>query len=111
MKKIFIPEVEIEIGDNLYLRITELSFSPAIPGYISSRPEDCYEPVPACASWKDENCHLTKKSKKIKGPIFGEGGKMEFENVTLDFMCEPALSEEYYDQIIEAIEQGAEWAI
>ena len=38
-----IPSIEIEIGDNLFLYIEDLQFTPFKKGYISGRPEDCYE--------------------------------------------------------------------
>ena len=61
MSKMIIPEVEIEIGENLYLQIKEVSFIPFKAGYISGRPEDCYEDEPAECNWKDDNCKLVIK--------------------------------------------------
>jgi hypothetical protein len=107
MKSTTISRVEIEIGDNLYLRIDNVSFLPARPGYISGRPEDCYEDEPAVAEWKDEDCKLVIKKKVCSnfGNIFKDG-KVQFEDKEYDFECDPSLAAEYYEQIIETIEEG-----
>lgn len=104
--KITIPRIEIEIGWNLYLRIENVSFIPFKAGYISGRPEDCYEDEGADADWKDEDCKLIIKKKVCSnfGNIFKDG-KVQFKDVEYDFDCDPSLAVEYYDQIIEACEE------
>jgi hypothetical protein len=89
MKPITIPEIEIEIGDNLYLQISDLTFTPFKKGYISGPPEDCYEDEGAEADWKDEDCQLLLIKNKIN----------HYYDIDSNFV------NEYYDQIILACEE------
>ena len=85
MKPIFISEVEIEIGDNLFLHINDLDFTPETPDYISGPPEDCYQGEGAGVDWKDENCTLIYRSKEYS-----------------IMKCPEGLSGHYYEEILEA---------
>ena len=105
--KTTIDRVEIEIGDNLFIRIDNVSFIPSKAGYISGRPEDCYEDEPAECSWRDEDCKLIIKKKTCITTHMEmlKGMKPQFKIMEFDYECDPALAAEYYDLIIEAIEQ------
>lgn len=93
---IIIPEVEFEIGHNLYLRIRDVSYLPAVKGCTSCLPEDSYEDEPAEVSWDNNNaCIIIYKKEK--------GVKKEYE-----FSIDDNLCYHYYEQIIEAIEEMEE---
>lgn len=85
MKPITIPEIEIEIGENLYLQISDLTFTPFKPGYISGPPEDCYEDEPAECNWSDKNV------------------KLFFTDIEYDYPKD--LADVYYDDIINKCEE------
>lgn len=106
-KKMIIPEVEIEIGDNLYLQIKDVSFIPFKKGYISGDYEDCYPDDPAEADWKDENCRLVIRKKKMTNShdFLNMGVKPIFDTKEYDFDCDPALAAEYCSLIILQIEE------
>jgi len=108
MSKMIIPEVEICIGENLYLQIKDVSFIPFKKGVTSALPENCYPDEPAQASWKDENCRLIIKKKEMERPLGWyqlRGIPVKMIKKEYDFDCDPALAAEYYDKIIEQIEE------
>jgi len=107
MSKMIIPEVEIELGDNLYLQIKDVSFIPESKGVYNKLPEDCYPAEPAEASWKDENCRLVIKKKKMTNSLdfLNMGVKPIFDTKEYDFDCDPALAADYYSLIILQIEE------
>ena len=101
-----IPQVEIEIGENLFLRIEDVSFEPFRPGYISGLPEDCYSAEPAEADWKTENAKLiVKKQKCIWNTV---KLKVDHKDEEIVFTCPLGLDQEYYFDIIEEIEERSE---
>ena len=104
--KTIIPEVEIEIGDNLYLQIKDVSFLPCRPAYISGLPEDSYPEEGAEADWKNENAQLVIKTFEKKLDAIG---RSYYKCISeKEFPVDDSFVYEYYDQIIEAIEQGEE---
>jgi len=107
MKKIIIPEVEIELGDNLYLRITDVSFLPAVKGYTSGMPEDCYKGEPAECDWKNENAKLIIKEKIFIG-MSKDNKTKKYEWKEKEFPVDDGFVYEYYEQIITAIEEEEE---
>jgi len=88
MKKIIIPLVEVEIGENLFIRIKDISFIPAERGVTSALPENCYPDEPAEIDWLKENAKL----------IITKGKDEKEFDIDDSFVCE------YYDLIIENIE-------
>jgi hypothetical protein len=106
--KIIIPEVEFSIGENLYLRIENVSFLPATQGRYSGAPEDCYEAEPAECDWLEHNASLVLVKRVMKKMNYADimtGKKPEYEIVRKDFPVDDTFVYEYYDQIIEAIEE------
>jgi len=107
MKKYIIPEVEIEIGDNLYLRITDVSFLPAVKGCRTCLPEDSLPDEPAECDWRNENAKLIIKEKIFIG--MGKDNKTKkYEWKEKEFPVDDGFVYEYYEQIITAIEEE-EW--
>jgi len=106
-KKMIIPKVSIELGDNLYIQIKDVSFIPFKAGYISGRPEDCYPEEPAECDWKDENAKLVikKRVRLTSNTDLLNSLKLEYGIKEYDFDCDPALAAEYYEQIISQIEE------
>lgn len=107
MSSIIIPEVEIEIGDNLYLKIKEVSFIPKDTGYISGRPEDSREPQPAECDWKNENAQLV-----IRKTVFVCTERVDemtirkiYRQDEKEFPVDDSFVYEYYNDIITAIEE------
>jgi len=108
--KTIIPEVEIKIGNNLYIQIKDVSFIPADKGVYSIRLEDCYPPEPAECDWKNENAKLVIKkfeyvetdefAKQILG--INKAKKLVSEK---EFPVDDGFVYEYYDQIITAVEE------
>lgn len=111
MSSIIIPEVEIEIGENLYLQIKDVSFIPADPGRISSRPEDSYEPQPAQCDWKNENAKLVIKkfewieNKDVFTSLILGLNKLKKLVSEKEFPVDDSFVYEYYQDIITAIEE------
>ena len=108
--KTIIPEVTIEIGDNLYLQIKDVSFIPADPGRISSRPEDSYEPKPAECDWKNDNAKLVIKKFEYIMPTDGLKRKVKKLVSEKEFSVDDSFIYEYYNDIITAIEEMGKWA-
>lgn len=101
MKKIIIPEVEIEIGENLYLRLREVTFFPGDSGKFSGAPEDCYPPTDPEIDWKDENAMLIiRKVKYIK-----KGDIVEKDVKEYDYPVEAHFTGEYYDLLLDRAEE------
>lgn len=104
--KIIIPIVELEIGFDLYLRITDVSFIPGRPAYINGRPEDCYPEEPAECDWSKDNAHLVIKKKVFIGMSVRYPSKKAYRIDEHEFDVDDSFVYEYYDKIIEAIENG-----
>lgn len=109
-KKMLIPEVAIELGDDLYLQIKDVSFIPFKKGYISGLPEDCYEDEPAECDWLNENAKLVIKKKRIIGyadsTLYPMIKKVPLYDVSeKEFDVDDSFVYEYYDKIIEQIEE------
>jgi len=107
MKKYIIPEVTVEIGDNLYLRITDVSFLPASKGVTSALPEDCFPDEPAEASWLHSNAQLVIKEKIFIG-MSKDNKTKKYEWKEKEFPVDDSFVYEYYEQIITAIEENKE---
>jgi hypothetical protein len=75
--------VEIEIGGNLYLRITGETLTPGSPGNYSGRPEDCYESEPSELEWSEQ--YIIKY----------------FEIGEATYAIESAFAECYYDELLD----------
>jgi len=108
MKKYIIPEVTVEIGDNLYLRITDVSFLPAVKGVTSALPEDCFPDEPAEYDWRNENAKLIIKEKIFIG-MSKDNKIKKYEWKEKEFPVDDGFVYEYYKQIITAIEEEEEW--
>ncbi len=89
-----IDQLEIEIGDNLFLRISDVTLTPGRPGRYSGAPEDCYEDEPPELDWKYS--YLIKYSKYNGKPVELSSG--------LDDM----VANEYYDELLDAALEYAE---
>jgi len=102
-KKIIVPEVDVEIGENLFLRLKEVRYFPGDPGKTTGAYEDCYPPTDPEIDWKDENaCLLIRKVKYVTT----DGGKSTAKKVDeYDFSIDPSFVCEYYDAILEATEE------
>jgi len=107
IRKHTIPFIELELADNLYIQIKDVSFIPSRPAYISGRPEDCYEAEGAECDWLKENAKLVIKKREMKESLaYYQREKKKVEMVTREYEFEVVDSffYEYYDLIIEAIE-------
>jgi len=108
MSKMIIPEVEIEIGDNLYIQIKDVSFIPFKAGYISGRPEDCYPEEPAECDWKNENAKLVIKKQILTGWETENDISVRKAITRTDekeFDVDDSFVYEYYNQIISQVEE------
>lgn len=114
MSKMIIPEVTIELRDNLYLQIKDVSFIPFKRGYISGPPEDCYEDEPAECDWLKENAKLVYKESKVDMTYTEMMGyrkanrPFKYKTIEHEFEVDDSFFYMYYDQIIEAIENMEE---
>ena len=107
--KTIIPEIEIKIGDNLYIQIKDISFIPAKKGVYDALPENCYPDEPAEADWLKENAKLVIKKKKVTNfSQVLEGAKGITKEYEYEYIVEDDFFCEYYDQIIKAIEEMEE---
>jgi len=82
-----VDQLEIEIGDNLFLRISDVTLTPGRPGRYSGAPEDCYEDEPPELDWKYS--YLIKYSKY--------NGK----TVELSSGLDDMVANEYYDELLD----------
>lgn len=73
--------IKIEIGEDLFLFIKYAKFTPGKAGYISGRPEDCYEAEPPELDWYEKDAFLEI-----------EGNK---------FPCPDGMSNLYYESLLE----------
>jgi len=111
MSKMIIPEVEIELGDNLYLQIKDVSFIPFKKGVTDRLPWDCYEDEPAECDWVKENAKLIVKEKKIDMTYTEmmnyrkEGRPFKYKTIEHEFSVDDSFFYMYYDRIIEQIEE------
>lgn len=110
-KKMLIPIVELELGDNLYIQIKDVSFTPFEEGCTSALPEACSPDDPAECSWKNENTHLIIKRKKIDMTYteileFRKLGKQfRYKTLELEYPVDDGFVYEFYDKIIDQIEE------
>ena len=65
--------IKLEIGENLYLQIENIKFTPGKAGYISGRPEDCYEDEPPEIDWNDEDCKIIRLHSEFECPKYFSG--------------------------------------
>jgi len=109
-RKCIIPFIEVEIGENLFIQIKDVSFIPGKPAYISGRPEDCYEAEPAECDWLNENAKLVYKEKKVDMTYtemmeYRKANRpFKYKIIEHEFMVDDSFFYMYYDQIIETIE-------
>lgn len=104
-----IPELTIEIGDNLYLRIKDVSFIPMQVGKFGGLPENCYPDEPAEIDWKDENaCLVRSVTKIVELHVKSNGENSRFKTVEEEFPVDDSLVYSYYDEIITQIEEDLE---
>lgn len=110
MKSTTIPRVEIEIGENLYLRIENVSFLPRQIGYIGGRPEDCYPDEPAECDWQAKNAKLIYKEKKCDMTYtemieYRKANRpFKYKTIEHEFTVDDNFFYLYYETIIETIE-------
>jgi len=64
IKYIFIDNIEIGIGDNLYLRIDNIKYSPGTRGKFHGLPENWEEPEGPEIEFENHNCYLIHKKEK-----------------------------------------------
>jgi len=115
-KKYKIPLVELELADNLFIQIKDVSFIPGRPAYISGLPEDCYEAESAECDWLKENAKLVIRTKEIDMTYEElcnrlrdkENNPMKYKTIEHEFTVDDSFFYEYYDEIIEAIENMEE---
>jgi hypothetical protein len=105
--KHIIPSVDINIGEDLFIRITDVSFIPAVRGCYSAAPEDCYEDEPAECDWNSKNAKLIKTEKIFIGMSQDKKTK-KYEWKEKEFPVDDSFVYEYYDAIIESIEEMKE---
>jgi len=102
-KKITIPEVDIEIGNDLYVRIKEVSYTPGAPEVRyykdgSGSPADSPE-----IDWV-ESMLVIKKFEYIPKPSFN-GRTTKVLKDEYDFSVDEEFANNYYDAILEATEE------
>jgi hypothetical protein len=93
--KSIIMNIDVPIGDNLYLRVDNLKYTPGTPGYISGRPEDCYEAENSEVDWDDKDTYLVYKIMKI----IKNGDKKSQGFVEHVYKAPDKFSDHYYDDI------------
>lgn len=104
-KKITVPEVDIEIGENLYLRLKEVSYYPGSPAVMyykdgSGSPED-----PAEIDWKEQCLIIRKVSyKNVYSEILNKNVMSKDIN-DYDFSIDDEFANNYYDELLEATEE------
>jgi hypothetical protein len=106
MGKTTIPFVEIELADNLYLQIKDVSFIPSKKGVYNRRPENCYPEDPSEIDWKNENAQLVIKKFEKKLDFLGKSYLKCISEK--EFPVDDSFVYEYYSDIIEAIENMEE---
>jgi hypothetical protein len=83
-------DIKIEIGDNLFLVVENVTYFSGKPGYTGGRPEDCYEDEPPECDWM--GCKLMRQIYKDEK----------------EFDCDPDLANEYYEEILEKCKEELE---
>lgn len=95
MKPFTISEIDIQIGEQLYFHIENIKYKPFIKGYISGRPEDCYEDEPSEVDFKDSDCKLMFKVSNNSTPEYFDCPQ-GLINCYFDFICEWV--DEWYEE-------------
>lgn len=80
--------IQIEIGEGLYLKIKNVKYTSGSSGYTSGRPEDCYEAEPPEIDWHEKDVYL-------------ESGEYTFP-------CPKGFAILYYEQLLEEAIKTAE---
>ena len=76
--------IQIEIGEGLYLKIKNVKYTSGSSGYTSGRPEDCYEAEPPEIDWKESDAFLILNDVLFRAP---EG----FSELYYDLLLEKAI--------------------
>jgi len=106
-----VVDVELEIGENLFLRIDNVSYVAGEPAYTSGLPEDCHDGSSAEVDWKSDDAKLVYKQSQIDMTYaeMMEFRKMDkpfkYKIVEHEFPVPDDLAVLYYDQIIDYIEE------
>lgn len=109
MKVHIIPDVKLEIGENLYLKFGDVEYTIGAPAYTSGLPEDCHDGEASEVDWKDENVKLVIEKIEydlVLGRTYKKGERPASRIVEVEYSCEPALAVAYYDELLEFIEEG-----
>lgn len=103
MKKLYVPRVELEIGEDLYLVVSNIDYIPGDPGKYSGLPEDCYEATGPEVDWKDEDAKLMYREHRS---VFSMEKMTKVREVVEHFYpCPKNLAGHYIDAIIDACEE------
>ena len=109
-RKNIMPFVELEIGENLYIQIKDVSFIPATKGVYNALPENCYPAEGAECDWLKENAKLVYKEKKVD-MTYAEmieyrkaNRPFKWKTIEHEFTVDDSFFYMYYDMIIETIE-------
>jgi len=101
--KISIPEISIEIGENLYLKIVDVEYTPSRPAYTSGRPEDCYEGESSELEWRAS--YLEKSRAVLLNPAEALAGAVrEYKFTYVEYKVEEEFANVHYDLLIEEVE-------
>ena len=77
-------DIQIEIGECLSLIVRNATFIQGRAGYISGRPENCYEAEPPEIDWKESDAFLMLNDVLFRAP---EG----FSELYYDLLLEKAI--------------------
>lgn len=101
MKKITIPEIEIELADNLFLRIREVEYIPGEPTVMYYKDGSGYPGSDAEIDWK-ETALIIRKVKYVTN----DGGKSTKKEVReYDFEIDGEFANNYYDELLNRAEE------
>lgn len=102
MNKLYVPRVELEIGEDLYLVVSNIDYIPGDPGKYSGLPEDCYEATGPEVYWKNEDAKLMYG--ELRSVFSFEKMRSVREIHDHYYNCPKGLDEQYLDKIIDECE-------
>lgn len=97
------PKVEIEIGENLFLRIEYVDYTPEKEGRYSDIPERCYQGEPSEIDFDDDDVKLVVVRRKYDPSIIDEPivSKWKYKDIETVLDAPKGFADLYMDQICD----------
>lgn len=97
------PKIELEIGENLFLRIEFVDYVPMKAGRYCDIPEKCYQDEPSEVNFDDDDVKLVVVRRRYDPSIMSEPdvSKWKYKDIETVLPAPKGFADMYMDQICD----------